>query len=80
MAIKKRVKKQVIVKKEFLEKVFNNKYKDYIFMGLLFVIVALFFFPMAFQNYVPQASDSMQWRGSAQSLIEYNKTHKDQAL
>ncbi len=80
MAIKKRVKKQVIVKKEFLEKVFNNKYKNYIFMGLLFVIVAVFFLPMAFRNYVPQASDSMQWRGSAQSLIEYNKTHEDQAL
>ena len=80
MAMKKKVKKQVIVKKEFLEKVFNNKYKDYIFIGLLFVIVALFFFPIAFQNYVPQAGDTMQWRASAQSLIEYNKTHKDQAL
>lgn len=35
---------------------------------------------LSFKGLVPMPSDSMQWQGSAQQIIDYNKTHKDQAL
>lgn len=76
----KKNKKPVVEKTSFLEQIFNGKYKHVIFIGLLFIILSVFFFKIAFQNYAPPASDSIQWRSSAQVLLEYNKEHKDQAM
>ena len=80
MAVKIKAKKKVIEKKGFFEKIFKGKFKHLIFILLLFAILSTFFFKIAFKNYVPSASDTMQWRTSAQVLIEYNKTHENQAL
>jgi len=57
---------------------FENK--PWIFVILLFVLVSLIYFPTAYQKMFPPASDTMQWQGAAQKLIEYNKTHSDRAL
>jgi hypothetical protein len=51
-----------------------------IFIGILFIMLSGLFFSVAYKGFIPQASDTIQWRAQAQSLIEYNKTHKDQAL
>lgn len=67
-------------KKNFMENLFEGKIIHIILIAILLVILSSFFFKIAFKNYVPQASDTMQWRASAQQLIEYNETHKDQAL
>jgi len=69
-------KTKMIEKKDF----FKSKYAHLLFIGLLFLILSVFFFKIAFLGYAPPASDSIQWRSSAESLIEYNKTHEDQAL
>ena len=58
----------------------RSKYAHLLFIGLLFLILVVFFFKIAFLDYAPPASDSIQWRASAEPLIEYNKTHHDQAL
>ncbi len=55
-------------------------YTHLIFISLLFVFLTGYFHKMAFEGYVPHASDTSQWRASAQSILEYNKTHKKQAL
>ncbi|MDD3535707.1 MAG: YfhO family protein [Candidatus Cloacimonetes bacterium] len=56
------------------------KYHSYILMGILFVLLSLLYFPVAYQNMEPQASDISQWRGAAKSIVDYNATHKDKAL
>lgn len=66
-------------KGNFFTTIFEGKYKHVIFILLLFLILSISFFKIAFRNYVPQASDTMQWRSSAECMIEYNKTHKEQA-
>ena len=71
-----KVKTKMIEKKDF----FKSKYAHLFFIGLLFLVLSVFFFKIAFLGYAPPASDSIQWRSSAEPLIEYNKTHKDQAL
>ncbi|MCF7857965.1 MAG: YfhO family protein [Candidatus Cloacimonetes bacterium] len=76
----KKNKKPAVKQVSILEKIFNGKYKHVIFIGLLFIILSVFFFKIAFQNYAPPASDSIQWRSSAQVLLDYNKEHKDQAM
>ena len=78
MAKKKKQKVEIPV--GILEKILEGKYKHVIFISLLFIILSVFFFKIAFQNYAPPASDTIQWRSSAQVLIEYNKEHKDQAM
>lgn len=65
---------------EMWNKIFQGKYSHYIFIGLLFLVLAIAFFDMAFKGYAPPASDSQQWRASAQAILEYNSEHKDQAL
>ncbi len=81
MAVKvKSSKSKKSISKEFFKNIFEGKFRHIIFIGLLFIILSIAFFKIAFQNYAPPASDTMQWRTSAQSLMEYNKTHKDQAL
>jgi len=76
----KKNKKPAVEQISILEKILNGKYKHLIFIGLLFIILSVFFFKIAFQNYAPPASDSIQWRSSAQVLLDYNKEHKDQAM
>ncbi len=49
-------------------------------MGFLLVIISLLYFPVAFKGMTPQASDISQWQGAANKVIEYNKTHSDNAL
>ncbi|MCF7793721.1 MAG: YfhO family protein [Candidatus Cloacimonetes bacterium] len=81
MAVKVKNKKiQKKQRKDIFETIFEGKYRHVIFIAVLFIILSSFFFKIAFKNYVPQASDTMQWRSSAEQLIEYNKTNKDQAL
>ena len=63
-----------------LQNFFKGKYAHFLFLGLLFLILAVFFFKIAFSGYAPPASDTQQWRASAEPLLEYNKTHKEQAL
>ncbi len=52
----------------------------YIFMGVLLVLLALWFFPIAFLGYVPQAGDTIHWKGSSELITQYNNTHTDQCL
>ncbi|MDP8203321.1 MAG: hypothetical protein P9L95_02175 [Candidatus Tenebribacter mawsonii] len=76
----KKNKQKVVEQIGILEKIFEGKYKHVIFISLLFIILSVLFFRIAFQNYAPPASDTIQWRSSAQVLMEYNKEHKDQAM
>ncbi len=55
-------------------------YTHLIFISLLFIFLTGYFHKMSFGGYVPHASDTSQWRASAQSILEYDKTHKNQAL
>jgi len=57
-----------------------SKYLPWIFITLLYLIVSVLYFPIAYQNMEPQPTDISQWRGAAQSIIEYNAEHKDKAL
>ncbi len=61
-------------KESFLEK------KPWIYVILLFALVAIIYFPVAFEKQYPPASDTIQWQGAAHRLNEYNKTHTDKAL
>ncbi len=76
----KKKKQKAIEQIGFLEKIFEGKYKHVIFISLLFIILSVFFFKIAFLNYEPPAGDTIQWRSSAQCMIEYNENNKDQAL
>lgn len=77
---KKKKQKKIEIKIGILEKILEGKYKHLIFISLLFIILSVFFFKIAFQDYAPPAGDTSQWRSSAQVLMEYNKEHKDQAM
>ncbi|MCK9583932.1 MAG: hypothetical protein M0R69_03355 [Candidatus Cloacimonetes bacterium] len=57
-----------------------DKYLPWILIALLYLIVSALYFPVAYQGMAPQASDITQWRGAANSIIEYNAEHKDPAL
>ncbi len=81
MAVKVRNKKiQKTQRSNFWETIFEGKFKHVIFIALLFIILSASFFKIAFKHYVPKAGDTMQWRASAEQLIQYNETHNDQAL
>jgi hypothetical protein len=58
----------------------NEKYLPWILVALLFILVSGLYFPVAYRHLEPQASDISQWRGAAQSIIEYNKNNADHAL
>jgi hypothetical protein len=53
---------------------------NYVLILLLFLILATAFHKIAFRGFVPPASDTMQWRNSAQCQLEYKKIHDKQAL
>jgi hypothetical protein len=56
------------------------KYLSLVLISLLFVMVSVIYFPVAFQHQEPTASDISQWRGAAKSIIDYNAEHEDNAL
>jgi hypothetical protein len=57
-----------------------SKYTSGILVLLLFVIISLIYFPVAYQQKFPQASDITQWEGAARKIIDYNQEHSDRAL
>ncbi|MDY6915543.1 MAG: hypothetical protein SVM86_04430, partial [Candidatus Cloacimonadota bacterium] len=61
-------------------KFLEGRYSHFIFIGIIFLVLAISFFDIAFRNFVPRASDSEQWRASAQVIMEYNQKNDDQAL
>ncbi len=64
--------------KQPTESIFEQK--PWIYVILLFLLISILYFPIAFQKKFPPASDTQQWRGAAERVIEYNKTHHDKAL
>lgn len=57
-----------------------RKYLPWILIALMYFIVSVLYFPIAYQDMEPKASDISQWRGAAQSIIEYNAENDDPAL
>lgn len=80
MKQKKPEPKRIPVTAEKKAFTFPTRYQHIIFVGLLFILLSALFFGVAYKGYVTQANDTIQWRAQAQPLLEYNKTHKDQAL
>ncbi|MDD4034918.1 MAG: YfhO family protein [Candidatus Cloacimonetes bacterium] len=56
------------------------KYLSLVLIALLFILVSVVYFPVAYKHMEPAASDISQWRGAAKSIIEYNETNSDNAL
>ncbi len=76
----KQVKLEIEKNPSWFDKLFTGKYSHLILISLMFIILVSLHFKVAFQHYVPAASDTIQWRGAAQQIKEYNDTHSDQAL
>lgn len=72
---KKKNKLDTVLSMSNEKTLFESKYMHIIMIAVLVIVVSTIFFKIAFLNYAPPASDTMQWRGSAQQLLEYNKTH-----
>lgn len=62
------------------ENILEGRISNFLFILIMFLILAVFFFKIAFKDYVPAASDTIQWRASAEQIIKYNESNKDQAL
>ncbi len=60
--------------------IISGKYTSWILVALLFVIISLIYFPVAYQSKYPIAHDITQWEGGARKIIEYNAEHSDRAL
>ena len=56
------------------------KHLPWVLVIILFLLLSLIYFPVAYQGKAPQASDIIQWQGAAKAIIDYNATHKDNAL
>jgi len=80
------MKRQKKISMQFTEKTINNgdifhqRWTHYMMLGIIFIVISLLFYKVAFLKYSPNASDTLQWRRSAQQIIEYNKTHSETAL
>ena len=57
-----------------------SKHLPWVLVVILFLLLSLIYFPVAYQGKAPQASDITQWQGAAKAIIDYNATHKDNAL
>ncbi|MCB5233743.1 MAG: hypothetical protein LHW60_00645 [Candidatus Cloacimonetes bacterium] len=57
-----------------------QKYLPWIFIAIIFALLSVIYFPIAYKNMEPKASDITQWQGAAKSIIDYNASHKDRAL
>ena len=55
-------------------KKFLSKYGAYVIAALVFVLITLVYCAPAFQGKVLSQSDTMQWKGMAHTLKEYNET------
>ena len=56
------------------------KHLPWVLVIILFLLLSLIYFPVAYQGKAPQASDIIQWQGAAKAIVDYNATHKDNAL
>jgi hypothetical protein len=64
-----------------LDTLTQKRWLPWALMAFLLLFVSILYFPTAFQGYTPKnASDISQWQGAANKIIEYNKTHPDNAL
>src|SRR5690554_3337741 len=77
---RKKKKEPVVVKRDILEPLLTNRYRHLIFIGLILILLSIFFFRIGYLGYIPKAGDNLQWRGAAQVQIEYNEEHSDLAL
>ena len=57
-----------------------TKQLPWVLVIVLFLLLSLIYFPVAYQGKAPQASDINQWQGAAKAIIDYNATHNDNAL
>ncbi len=64
--------------KEVLDKF--GQHLPLVLVAILFLALSLIYFPVAYQGKAPQALDITQWEGAAKAIIDYNATHKDNAL
>ncbi|MCD4829856.1 MAG: YfhO family protein [Candidatus Cloacimonetes bacterium] len=64
----------------FSERLHTSRAATWTLGGILFLFLVLWLFNISFRGYVPQASDTIHWKGSSQVLRDYNDTHSDQAL
>ena len=78
--MRKKKKLEPIVKRDFLEPLLTNRYKHLLFIGLILLLLSIFFFKMGYLGYVPKAGDIIQWRGAAEVQIKYNAENSDLAL
>jgi len=60
--------------------ILKESYVPWILIAALYLLISVLYFPAAYKNMEPQASDISQWRGAAQSIIEYNKNNDERAL
>jgi len=57
-----------------------TKQLPWVLVIVLFLLLSLIYFPVAYQGKAPQASDINQWQGAAKAIIDYNATHNYNAL
>ncbi|HOH79620.1 MAG TPA: hypothetical protein PLO35_07840, partial [Candidatus Cloacimonadota bacterium] len=57
-----------------------TRHLPWVLVAVLFLMLSLIYFPVAYGGKTPIASDITQWQGAAKSIIDYNKEHSDQAL
>lgn len=79
--VKSKITKPVLKKQpEIAVSLQWQRHLPWILVAVLFLMLSLLYFPVAFGGKVPLASDISQWQGAAQSIIDYNKEHSDPAL
>ena len=64
----------------FFETIIEGKYRHYIMIAVLFIILSSTFFKVAFAGYAPASGDESQWRSSAEVLKNYNEEQSDKAM
>ncbi len=77
---KKVNKPEPVLTKSIGKSIFERPVIHWIMIGLIFVVISLMYFQISYGGYAPKASDIVQWRASAQQIMEYNKTHWHKAL
>jgi len=46
-----------------------------ILIGLVFILILIYFAPIVFENKIPPSTDIIAWKGNAQSILEAKKEH-----
>lgn len=57
-----------------------EKHLPLVLVAVLFVLLSLIYFPVAYQGKAPISGDITQWQGAANTIIDYNQKHADTAL